>query len=72
MAKLTRAERDYLILGKKQQDGKLPLFDDNGQMINFNTVKSCLDKGLTERWFISPMRPDWPIYRLTDAGYEAI
>ena len=72
MAQLTRAEREYLSMGKRQRDGKLPLFDEDGQLIATSTVKSCVEKGLIERWFVNPIRPDWTVCRLTEAGREAL
>lgn len=69
--KLTAAERDYLSCGLEQPGGKLPLFDDNGQEINARLIRSCLRKGLAERWFANPIKPDWLVCRLTDAGRQA-
>lgn len=69
--RLTAAERDYLSSGLEQPGGKLPLFDDNGQEINARLIRSCLRKGLAERWFANPIKPDWLVCRLTDAGRQA-
>ena len=61
-------ELRYLVKGVKQPDGKLPLFDDNGQAFKFNMVQSCLKKGWVEPWFANPIKPDWLVCRLTNQG----
>ncbi len=68
MADLTREERDYLIMGAQQPGGKLPLFDTHGQEIKPAVIRACLKKGLAERWFANPLKPDWLVCRLTDQG----
>ncbi len=68
MANLTRAERDYLNMGAVQPGGKLPLFDRDGQEIKPAVIRACLKKGLAERWFANPLKPDWLVCRLTDQG----
>lgn len=70
--KLNQDERDYLLLGCKQPGGKLPLFDENGQEIKASLIRRCIKKGLAEPWFANPMKPDWLVCRLTDAGRQAI
>lgn len=69
--KLTQDERDYLAYGLTQPGGKLPLFDVRGQEINPKVIKGCLSKGYAERWFANPVKPDWLVCRLTDAGRHA-
>jgi len=68
MADLTRAEREYLNMGATQPGGKLPLFDHDGQEIKSAVIRACLKKGLAERWFANPLKPDWLVCRLTDQG----
>lgn len=68
MADVTREERDYLAMGRQRPGGKLPLFDADGQEIKTAVVAACLKKGLAERWFANPLKPDWPVCRLTDQG----
>ncbi|MGJ8562246.1 MAG: hypothetical protein ACSHXY_01730 [Alphaproteobacteria bacterium] len=68
---LSKAERDYLAKGLKQPGGKLPLFDGRGQEISREIIKSCIKKGLAERWFANPIKPDWLVCRITDAGRDA-
>jgi len=69
---LSEAERDYLKQGLKQPGGKLPLFDSRGQEIPASLIKSCMKKGLAERWFANPLKPDWLVCRLTDKGRQAL
>lgn len=61
-------ERAYLRMAKSQEGGKLPLFDRNGQRIKDQIIRACLDKGLAERWFSNPLKPDWQVCRLTPKG----
>lgn len=72
MAQLTRAERAYLAKGNVRPEGKLPIFDDEGQQINLKTIQSCLSKGLAEPWFANPLRPTWLICRLTEKGRRSL
>lgn len=65
---ITRAELSYIMMGIDQPGGKLPLFDAHGQSVNPKIVRSCVEKGLVERWFANPMRPGWVVHRLTDRG----
>ena len=70
-AKLSQDERAYLALGLRQPGGKLPLFDLRGQEIDPKVIQNCLSKGYAERWFANPIKPDWLVCRLTDAGRQA-
>ncbi len=72
MRRLNAKEHAYLQMGLGQAGGKLPLFDDMGQEINAGVIRSCLKKGLAERWFANPLKPDWLICRLTQMGREAL
>lgn len=65
-------ERNYLSMGLKQPGGKLPIFDNAGQTISNKIVQNCLEKGLAERWFANPMKPDWLVCKITDAGRQAL
>ena len=69
---ITQKERDYLRAGINQPGGKLPLFDDQGQEINLSVIKACVNKGLAERWFANPLKPDWLVCRLTEKGRQAV
>lgn len=64
----TRTQRRYLERGLDQPGGKLPLFDDDGQQVNPQTVRTCLDHGWAEPWFANPLKPDWLVCKLTEAG----
>ncbi len=72
MAKLTGAERAYLSMGALRPSGKLPLFDEDGQRIHLSIVRDCMNKGLAERWFANPLKPDWMVCRLTEQGKIAL
>lgn len=69
---LSLKEQQYLALGCKQPGGKLPLFDHNGQEISPQIIRGCVKKGLAEPWFANPMKPDWLVCRLTEAGRKAV
>ena len=69
---LSKAESNYLKQGLKQPGGKLPLFDGRGQEISSTIINSCLKKGLAERWFANPLKPDWLVCRLTEKGRQAL
>ncbi|EWY39265.1 membrane protein [Skermanella stibiiresistens SB22] len=58
----------WLSRGLSQPGGKLPLFDEDGQRVDQALVKSCVAAGWAERWFNNPLKPDWVVCRLTDAG----
>lgn len=58
----------YLRRGLTQPGGKLPLFDLDGQTIAPQVVRNCLKRGWAEPWFGNPLKPDWLVCRLTEAG----
>jgi hypothetical protein len=58
----------YLRRGLSQPGGKLPLFDLDGQVIAPEVVQACLDKGWAEPWFNNPLKPDWLVCKLSEAG----
>jgi hypothetical protein len=64
----TPAERAWLRRGLDQPGGKLPLFDRDGQAYSASLIRACIRKGWAEPWFANPMKPDWLVCRLTDAG----
>ncbi|MBU0723534.1 MAG: hypothetical protein KJ904_11765 [Alphaproteobacteria bacterium] len=68
-AKPTATQRAWLSKGLDQPGGKLPLFDSDGQRVNPQTIRACLDRGWAEPWFANPTKPDWLVCRLTEAGY---
>jgi len=66
--KATEQQLRWLQRGLDQPAGKLPLFDDNGRKVSERTVKSCIEHGWAEPWFANPLKPDWLVCKLTDAG----
>ena len=58
--------------GMRQAGGKLPLFDEDGQLIRSTVIEGCVQKGLAERWFANPLTPNWHVCRLTEHGRSAI
>ena len=72
LRKPSAAQRSWLSYGVGQPGGKLPLFDHEGQTINSQTIKACIREGWAEPWISNPIKPDWLVCRLTDAGREAI
>ncbi len=71
-ARPTPAQAAYLRRGLAEPGGKLPLFDRNGQRYASRTIRSCIDQGWAEPWFHNPIKPDWLICRLTEAGHKAL
>jgi len=61
----------YLRRGLTQAGGKLPLFDLDGQSVDEAIVQRCLDRGWAEPWFHNPLKPDWLVCKLTEAGRRA-
>ena len=68
----TDGEAAWLRRGLDQPGGKLPLFDGEGQRVRTRIVRACLEQGWAERWFANPLKPDWLVCRLTDAGRAAL
>lgn len=66
------AQRAWLSRGLDQPGGKLPLFEDNGAQVRRQVVEACIAAGWAERWFDNPLKPDWLVCRLTDAGRAAL
>jgi hypothetical protein len=65
-------QKKWLMRGLEQAGGKLPLFDEYGQDINPQTVKSCIRNGWAEPWFSNPLKPDWLVCKLTDLGRKVL
>ncbi len=59
---------EWLRQGLDQPGGKLPLFDSEGRRYTIGFVRSCIDQGWAEPWFVNPLKEDWLICRLTRAG----
>ena len=66
--KPTDAQLRYLRRGLRQAGGKLPLFDEHGQLISAHTINSCIKAGWAAPWFENPIKPDWLICKLTQEG----
>jgi hypothetical protein len=65
---LTPTQRAWLRRGLEQPGGKLPLFDEFGQHIDPQTVRSCVEQGWAEPWYRNPLKPDWMVCKLTALG----
>lgn len=64
----TDVQKAWLARGLAQAGGKLPLFDDAGRRVDARTIRACIDQGWAEPWFANPLKPDWLVCRLTEAG----
>lgn len=64
----SEAQLKWLARGLEQPGGKLPLFDHEGQRVSTRTVESCIRHGWAAPWFNNPLKPDWMVCKLTDAG----
>ena len=64
----TDAQISWLKRGLTQPGGKLQLFDEWGQKVSERTIRSCIDHGWAEPWFSNPLKPDWLVCKLTQAG----
>jgi hypothetical protein len=68
----TEAQRRYLERGLTQPGGKLPLFDRDGREVPKKTIESCVARGWAEPWGRNPIKPDWSVCRLTEAGFRVL
>src|SRR6516165_5720344 len=68
----SEAQRRYLERRLSQPGGKLPLFDRDGREVPKKTIESCIAHGWTERWVQNPIKPEWLVCRLTEAGFRAL
>ncbi len=68
----TSVQMAWLKCGLSQPGGKLPLFDEVGQHYNARTVRTCLDQGWAAPWTGNPLKPDWLVCKLTEAGRRAV
>lgn len=67
-ARPTPSQRHWLKRGLSQAGGKLPLFDETGRRVNERTVRCCIENGWSEPWFANPIKPNWLVCKLTEAG----
>lgn len=65
-------QRAWLERGLDQPGGKLPLFDRQGQAYSPRTIQSCIAQGWAEPWARNPIKPNWLVCRLTEAGRAAL
>lgn len=65
-------QRKWLKRGLTQPGGKLPLFDEWGQKVDESLVRRCIEMGWAEPWFTNPLKPDWLVCRLTQAGNQIL
>ena len=70
--KPSAAQRRYLEKGADQPGGKLPLFDDRGREFKRRTIEACIENGWAEPWFSNPLKPNWLVCKLTEAGRRAL
>lgn len=68
----TPVQLAWLQRGLREPGGKLPLFDEDGKRVDARTIKACIDQGWAQPWFANPLKPDWLICRLTEAGRSAL
>ena len=66
--KPTERQFRWLQHGLNQPGGKLPLYDDCGQRVNTQTIRSCIERGWAQPWFDNPIKPDMLVCKLTDSG----
>ena len=66
------SQRAWLARGLEQPGGKLPLFDAQGRQVNPRTIRACIDQGWAVPWFANPLKPDWLVCKLTDAGRKLV
>ena len=64
----TAAQLAYLRRGLDEPEGRLPLFNGQGQRFNERTIQSCIEQGWVEPWFDGPTDSDWTVCRLTSSG----
>lgn len=65
-------QRRWLRMGLQQAGGKLPLYDESGKRIEHAVITSCVQAGWAEPWAINPLRANWQVCRLTEAGRSAV
>jgi len=71
-SRITEDQRKWLQAGLTQPGGKLPNFDALGARVADNVIDTCLQNGWAEQWMYNPLKPDWKVCRLTDAGRAAM
>jgi len=67
---LTRELFDYLAEGFRRIDGKLPLFDDEGDWFSPETIDFAVNEGWVEPAYENQIMKASKIMRLTEEGRE--
>ena len=62
------AQLIYLMGGTSRIDGKLPLFDENGEQFHQPTIDAVVKKGWAEPVYTKTFLKDMEIYRITELG----
>lgn len=62
----------YLREGLDRLDGKLPLFDENGEVISKTTIMAVVAKGWAEPAYAKTFLKGLEIFKLTDKGREVV
>ena len=68
----TAVQISWLRRGLDQAGGKLPLFDSDGKRVGERTVRACIEQGWAEPWFKNPIKPDWLVCKLSEAGRKMV
>ena len=69
---LSRDLLNYLKTGFERVDGRLPLFDENGDWISAETIEACQKGGWAEPVFEKTILKNLKILRLTKKGRKII
>lgn len=69
---MSRAQLNYLKTGFERVDGKLPLFDAEGNWISSETIETCQKEGWAEPVYERNILRDLKRLRLTEEGREMI
>ena len=68
VTKPSNVQSRWLRNGLVKPNGKLPLFDSNGQRISDSTIQSCVRLGWAKAWFNISLKKDWTVCKLTHLG----
>ena len=66
------AQMNYLLCAAERIDGKLPLFDSNGEKIPQTTIDAVVSKGWAEPVYKKTFLKDMEIYRITELGRKIL
>ncbi len=68
VARPSHVQSSWLRNGLAKPNGKLPLFDSDGQRISDRTIQSCVRLGWAKPWFNVPLKKNWTVCTLTHLG----